>query len=144
MVSKVIFINLNFSFLRRISLLNQVATQLSSRSWGNPVPDPILPEYVQGSDDQTRPLGDDDVVSVYSPFHQPSVVVEICSSYDAQNQNKIVVQSVTSANRLFDGGAIRNTSTNHQCYTEHRLREGQSALQYAGSGKGKIHPPLLR
>ena len=34
---------------------------------------------------QTRLFGDDDVliVSVYSPFHQPSVVVEICSSCDA-------------------------------------------------------------
>ena len=44
-IAKRLSLNLNFSFLNRISLLlNQVATQLSSRGWVDPVPDPILPE----------------------------------------------------------------------------------------------------
>ena len=36
---------------------------------------PAMPKVV--------PFGDDDLVSVYFPLHQPSVVVEICSSCDA-------------------------------------------------------------
>ena len=44
-LSKRLSLNLNFSFLHRISLLLiQVATQLSSRGWVDPVPDFILPE----------------------------------------------------------------------------------------------------
>ena len=44
-LAKRLSLNLNFSFLNRISLLlNQVATQLSSRGWVDPVPDPILPK----------------------------------------------------------------------------------------------------
>ena len=44
-LAKRLSLNLNFSFLNRISLLlNQIATQLSSRGWVDPVPDPILPE----------------------------------------------------------------------------------------------------
>ena len=43
-------LNLNFSFLNRILLLlNQVASQLSSRGWVDPVPDPILPEKFLGT-----------------------------------------------------------------------------------------------
>ena len=44
-LAKRLSLNLNFSFLNRILLLlNQVATQLSSQGWVDPVPDPILPE----------------------------------------------------------------------------------------------------
>ena len=44
-VSKALSLNLNFSFLNQISqLVNKVATQMSSHSWVNPVPDPIFPE----------------------------------------------------------------------------------------------------
>ena len=45
MVSKSLSLNLNVSFLNRISLLfNLVATQLSSRGWVDPVQNPVLPE----------------------------------------------------------------------------------------------------
>ena len=40
--AKRLSLNLNFSFLNRISLLLKI--QLSSRGWEDPVPDPILPE----------------------------------------------------------------------------------------------------
>ena len=49
-VSKMLSLNLYFSFLNLISqLLNQVATQsLTSRGWVDPVPDPKLPETCKG------------------------------------------------------------------------------------------------
>ena len=44
-LAKRLSLNLNFSFLNRISYFSyQVATQLSSRGWVDPIPDPILPE----------------------------------------------------------------------------------------------------
>ena len=47
---------LNFSFLNRISLLLiQIATQLSSRGWVDPVPDPILPEKFPGYSRELNP-----------------------------------------------------------------------------------------
>ena len=55
-LSKRLFLNLNFSFLNRILLLLiQVATQLSSRGWVGPVPDPILPEKVLGYSRESNP-----------------------------------------------------------------------------------------
>ena len=59
-VNKALSLNFHFSFINRISLLlNQLATLLSSRSWVEPVPDPILPEkhlgYSRGSN--PGPLG---------------------------------------------------------------------------------------
>ena len=49
-------LNLNFSFLNRISLLLiQVATQLSSRGWVDFVPDPILPEKFLGYSRESNP-----------------------------------------------------------------------------------------
>ena len=55
-VSKALSLNLNFSFLNRISLLlNQVATQFSSRGWTDPVPDPILSEKFQGYSRESNP-----------------------------------------------------------------------------------------
>ena len=59
-VIKMLSLNLNFSFLSQISLLlNQVAIQLSSRGWVNPVSDPILPEKLLGYSQESnpRPLG---------------------------------------------------------------------------------------
>ena len=48
-LAKRLALNLNFSFLNRISLLPiKVATQLSSRGWVDPVPDPILAEKFLG------------------------------------------------------------------------------------------------
>ena len=38
-------LNHNFSFVNWISLSYQVTTQLSSRDWVDPIPDPILPGY---------------------------------------------------------------------------------------------------
>ena len=59
-LAKRLSLNLNFSFLNRISLLLiQVATQLSSRGWVNSVPDPILPEkfLAYSQESNTGPLG---------------------------------------------------------------------------------------
>ena len=48
-LAKHLSLNHNFSFLNRISLLLiQVAIQMSSRGWVDPVPDPILPEKFLG------------------------------------------------------------------------------------------------
>ena len=47
---------LNFSFLNRIHYFSyQVATQLSSRGWVDPVPDPILPEKFLGYSWESNP-----------------------------------------------------------------------------------------
>ena len=55
-LAKRLSLNLNFSFLNRISLLPiQVATQLSSRGWVDPVPDPILPEKFLGYSRESNP-----------------------------------------------------------------------------------------
>ena len=55
-VSKALVPNLNFSSLNRISLLLiQVATQLSSRGWMDPVPDLILPEKFLGYSRESNP-----------------------------------------------------------------------------------------
>ena len=55
-LAKRLSITLNFIFLNRISLLLiQVATQLSSRGWVNPVPDPILPETFLGYSRESNP-----------------------------------------------------------------------------------------
>ena len=55
-LAKRLSLNLNFSFLNQISLLlNQVATQLSSRGWVDPVPDPILPEKFLGYSRESNP-----------------------------------------------------------------------------------------
>ena len=55
-LAKCLFLNLNFSFLNRISLLlNQIATQLSSRGWVDPGPDPILPEKFLGYSRESNP-----------------------------------------------------------------------------------------
>ena len=59
-LAKRLSLNLNFSFLNRISLLlNQVATQLFSRGWVDPIPDPILPEKFLGYSRESNlgPLG---------------------------------------------------------------------------------------
>ena len=56
-LAKCLSLNLNFSFLNRISLLlNQIATQLSSRGWVDPVPDHILPEKFLGQESNPGPL----------------------------------------------------------------------------------------
>ena len=55
-LAKRLSLNFNFSFLNRISLLlNQVATQLSTRGWVDPVPDPILPEKFLGYSRESNP-----------------------------------------------------------------------------------------
>ena len=55
-LAKRLSLNLNFSFLNRILLLLiQVATQLSSRGWVDPVPDPILPEKFLGYSRESNP-----------------------------------------------------------------------------------------
>ena len=55
-LAKRLSLNLNFSFLNRISvLLIQIATQLSSRGWVDPVPDPTLPEKFQGYSRESNP-----------------------------------------------------------------------------------------
>ena len=59
-MAKRLSVNLNFSFLNRISLLLiQIATQLSSQGWVDPVPDPILSEKCLGysRESNTGPLG---------------------------------------------------------------------------------------
>ena len=48
-LAKRLSLNLNFSFLHQIRYFShQVATQLSSRGWVDPVPDPVLPEKFLG------------------------------------------------------------------------------------------------
>ena len=55
-LAKHLSLNLYFSFLNRILLLLiQVATQLSSRGWVDPVPDPILPEKFLGYSRESYP-----------------------------------------------------------------------------------------
>ena len=55
-LAKRLSLNLNSSFLNRISLLLiQIATQLSSRGWVDPVPDPILPEKFLGYSRESNP-----------------------------------------------------------------------------------------
>ena len=55
-LAKCLSLNLNFSFLKRIRYFwYQVATQLSSRSWVDPVPDPILPEKFLGYSRESNP-----------------------------------------------------------------------------------------
>ena len=56
MVSKALIPQPNFSFLNRIRYFSyQVATQLSSRGWVDPVPDPILPEKFIGYSQESNP-----------------------------------------------------------------------------------------
>ena len=56
-LAKPSYLNLNFSFLNRISLLLiQVATQLSSRGWVDPVPHPILREKFLGYSRESNPV----------------------------------------------------------------------------------------
>ena len=55
-LAKRLSLNLNFSFLNQISLLLiQVATQLSSQVWVDPIPDPILPEKFLGCSRESNP-----------------------------------------------------------------------------------------
>ena len=55
-LAKRVSLNLNFNFLNRISLLlTSIATQLSSRGWVDPVPDPILPEKFLGYRRESNP-----------------------------------------------------------------------------------------
>ena len=55
-LAKRLSLNLNFSFLNRIRYFSyQVATQLSSRGWVDPVPDPILPEKFLGYSRESNP-----------------------------------------------------------------------------------------
>ena len=55
-LAKRLSLNFNFSFLNRISLpLIHVATQLSSRGWVDPVPDPILAEKFLGYNRESNP-----------------------------------------------------------------------------------------
>ena len=55
-LAKLLSLNLNVSFINRISLLSyQAATQLSSRDWVDPVPDPILPEKFLGYSRESNP-----------------------------------------------------------------------------------------
>ena len=55
-LAKRLSLNLNFSFINRISLLLiQIATQLSSRGWVDPVLDPILPEKFLGYSRESNP-----------------------------------------------------------------------------------------
>ena len=55
-VSKALSLNLNFSFLNRISLLLISSSyQLASRGWVDPVPDPILPEKFLGYSRESNP-----------------------------------------------------------------------------------------
>ena len=49
-------LNLNFSFLNRIRYFSyEVSTQLFSRGWVDPVPDPILPEKFLGYSRESNP-----------------------------------------------------------------------------------------
>ena len=49
-------LNLHFSFLTGFRYFSyQVATQLSSRGWVDPVPDPILPEKILGYSRESNP-----------------------------------------------------------------------------------------
>ena len=55
-LAKSLSLNLNFSFLNWIRYFSyQVATQLSSRGWVDPVPDPILPEKFLGYSQESNP-----------------------------------------------------------------------------------------
>ena len=55
-LAKRLSLNLNFSFLIRICYFSyQIATQLSSRGWVDPVPDPILPEKILGYSRESTP-----------------------------------------------------------------------------------------
>ena len=55
-LAKRLSLNLNFSFLNRIRYFSyQVATQLSSRGWVDPVPDLILPEKFLGYSRESNP-----------------------------------------------------------------------------------------
>ena len=55
-LAKRLSLNLNFSFLNRMLLLRiQVATQVSSQGWVEPVPDPILPEKFLGYSRESNP-----------------------------------------------------------------------------------------
>ena len=55
-LAKRLTLDLNFRILNGISLLLiQVATQLSSRRWVDPVPDPILPEKFLGYSRESNP-----------------------------------------------------------------------------------------
>ena len=55
-LAKCLFLNLNFSFINWISLLLvQVATQLSTQGWVDPVPDPILAEKILGYSRESNP-----------------------------------------------------------------------------------------
>ena len=47
-VSKAFSLNLNFSFNWISLLLNQAATQLSSKRWVDPITEPIFPEKFLG------------------------------------------------------------------------------------------------
>ena len=68
-LAKRVSLNLNFSFLNRISLLLiQVATQLSSRGWVDLVPDPILPEKFLGYSRESNPGPLGWHSSIYQPF----------------------------------------------------------------------------
>ena len=55
-LAKQLSLNLNFSFVNRIRYFSyQVATQLPSRGWVDPVPDPIFPEKFLGYSQESNP-----------------------------------------------------------------------------------------
>ena len=79
-LAKHLSLNLNFCFLNRILLLlNQVATQLSSWGWVDPIPDPILPEKFPeySRESNPGPLGWQSDLLTTIPNRQSVVVVVV-------------------------------------------------------------------
>ena len=90
--AKRLSLNLNFSFLNRISLLLiQIATQLSSRGSVDPVPDPKLPEKFLGHSQESNP----------GPLGWQSDVLTTIPNRWSSNTNRIQVLFVLSKTYSF-------------------------------------------
>ena len=90
--------------------------------------------------------GDDDVVSVYSPTtshsSSESSVVSVTRRIKTKQKCSVVSDGNKQAIRWrLSNETHQQSTTTIQCASKQSLREGQSALQYADSGKRKLHPP---
>ena len=112
-LAKRLSLNLNFGFLKQISLLlNEGATQLSLWGWVHPFPDPTLPEKFLGYSRESNP----------GPLGWQSDVLTTIPSR----------RSKTVANSTWCSQAVSHPSTNHAqcCLTSMIVREPVFSTRY--------------
>ena len=126
-LAKRLSLNLNFSFLNRISLLLiQVATQLTSRGWVDPVPDPILPEKFLGYSRESNP----------GPFGwQSDVLTTIPNTHTTHNSSLIIIMLWTNNPMSSSSNSNNNNNNNNNnpfCLFKHwgNLVQSNSAILF--------------